>query len=270
MTNPLEKWFASTQGRQVHKWKHYFDIYHRHLQQFRGRKVKIVEFGVSLGGSAQMWHEYFGPRAKLYGIDIEPRCKNWETSWFSVFIGDQADRRFLRKLKKKIGKVDVVIEDGGHHPDQQIATFEEFYPQVKPGGVFLIEDLHTSYWKEFGGGLQRSGTFMEYAKRLSDQLNAYHSAEPDFVVDDFTRTTRSMHFYDSVIVFEKDAVTAPYSVAHGTQAWDRPDLYRLDVSVNSRLRSAGTAVAERLGRKMPRFRRRPAPADVPVIRSKQQ
>ena len=57
--NPLEDWFEHTQGRQVHKWMHYFDIYHRHLKRFRGRAVRFVEFGVSLGGSAQMWREYF-------------------------------------------------------------------------------------------------------------------------------------------------------------------------------------------------------------------
>ena len=92
--NPLEDWFEHTQGRQVHKWMHYFDIYHRHLKRFRGRAVKVVEFGVSLGGSAQMWREYFGPRAQLYGIDRDRRCKQWEAPWFQVFIGDQADRAF--------------------------------------------------------------------------------------------------------------------------------------------------------------------------------
>ena len=137
---------------------HYFDIYHRHLKRFRGRAVKVVEFGVSLGGSAQMWREYFGPRAQLYGIDRDRRCKQWEAPWFQVFIGDQADRAFLHQVAQQIGRVDIVIDDGGHHPDQQIATFEEFYPLIKPGGVFLIEDLHTSYWPKYSGGLNKPGT----------------------------------------------------------------------------------------------------------------
>jgi hypothetical protein len=76
---------------------------------------------------------------------------------------------------------------------QQIATFEEMYPKVTENGVFLIEDLHTNYWKKYGGGYQKSGTFMEYVKPLTDQLNAWHSREPELVVDQFTRTTRSMH-----------------------------------------------------------------------------
>ena len=102
--NPLEDWFEHTQGRQVHKWMHSFDIYHRHLKRFRGRAVKVVEFGVSLGGSAQMWREYFGPRAQLYDIDRDRRCKQWEAPWFQVFIGDQADRAFLHQVAQQIGR----------------------------------------------------------------------------------------------------------------------------------------------------------------------
>ena len=64
------------------------------------------------------------------------------------------------------------IDDGGHTMGQQIATFEEMYPKVNENGVFLIEDLHTSYWQSYGGGYRKPGTFMEYAKALTDQLNA--------------------------------------------------------------------------------------------------
>jgi hypothetical protein len=92
---------------------------------------------------------------------------------------------------------------------QQIATFEEVYPHLTKDGVFLIEDLHTSYWERYGGGHRREGTFIEYAKGLVEQLNAWHSREPGFEVDEFTRTTRSMHFYDSIIVFERGTVTKP-------------------------------------------------------------
>ena len=132
------------------------------------------------GGSSQMWREYFGPDAKIYGVDIDPRCKAWEEPGFQVFIGDQGDPEFLRQIADEIGPVDVVIEDGGHFPLQQITTFEVFYPRIRRGGVFLIEDLHTSYWADYGGRRGQQGTFMEYAKALTDQLNAWHSEEPDF------------------------------------------------------------------------------------------
>lgn len=243
--NPLERWFEKTRGRGVHKWMHYFDVYHRHFQKYRGRRIKLVEFGVNVGGSAQMWREYFGTRTKMYGVDNDPRCKKWETPWFKIFIGDQADRQFLRKIAKKIGPIDIVIDDGGHYPHQQIATFEEFYPLVKPGGVFLIEDLHTSYIPKYDGGLHRPGTFIEYAKPMIDKLNAYHSREVGFEPDEFTRTTRSMHVYDSVMVFEKDAVPKPYAQRRGTISWEE-HAYELDLSPVARLRSAAVAVQERI------------------------
>ncbi|MGH3444897.1 MAG: class I SAM-dependent methyltransferase, partial [Nocardioidaceae bacterium] len=206
--NPLEEYFRRNDRRLVHKWLHYFDIYHRHFERFRGRKPVVLEFGVSQGGSLQMWRNYFGRGAQIHGVDINPACKQLEQRRTRIFIGDQADRAFLRSVADQIGPIDVVIEDGGHQFDQQIHTFEEIYPRLKADGVFLIEDLHTSYFPKYGGGRGVPGTFVEYAKRLSDQLNAWHSREPGFTVDDFARTTRSMHFYDSIIVFEKGTVTA--------------------------------------------------------------
>ncbi len=208
--NPLERYFRRNTGRQIHKWVHYFDIYHRHLAKYRFKPVVVLEFGVAHGGSLQMWRNYFGRRARIYGVDVNPECKNFEERGITVFIGDQEDRTFLREIAAEIGPIDVLIEDGGHHMGQQIATFEELYPTVKPGGVFLIEDLHTSYWDNYGGGYRKPGTFIEYAKNLLDQLNAWHSRSPEFAPDEFTRTTRSMHFYDSVVVFEKDAVVEPH------------------------------------------------------------
>lgn len=203
--NPLEKYFRRNKRRRIHKWVHYFEIYHRHLARFRNRPVTVVEFGVSHGGSLQMWRHYFGRRARIYGVDINPRCKRFEARRTKVFIGDQEDRSFLRSLAEQIGPVDVLIEDGGHTMGQQIATFEELYPLVREdGGVFLIEDLHTNYWAKYGGGHRKPGTFIEYTKDQLDQLNAWHSRDtPGFAVDDFTRTTDSVHFYDSVVVFEK-------------------------------------------------------------------
>lgn len=254
-TNPLERYFQHHEGRRIHKWMHYFDIYHQHLQKFRGRPAVIVEFGVQFGGSAQMWREYFGPDAKIYGVDIDPKCKAWQEPGFKVFIGDQADRQFLRKIAAKVGPIDVVIEDGGHHPHQQIATFEEIYPLVKPGGVFLIEDLHTSYRSSYSGGRGVPGTFMEYAKHLTDQLNAYHSREDGFVVDEFTRTTRSMHYYDSVIVFEKGPVTKPTHVKRGLESWDPARHKPVSVSRASRLRTTAVKTGTRLAPKARRLLR---------------
>lgn len=208
-TNPLESYFRNNDGRLIHKWMHYFEIYHRHFARFQGKSCVVVEFGVSHGGSLQMWRDYFGPDARIYGIDIDPECKKLEEPGTRIFIGDQADRAFLAEIAQEIGVIDILIEDGGHRMDQQIATFEVMYPKMSKRGVFLIEDLHTSYWPEYGGGYRNPGTFIEYAKDRIDGLNAWHSKDADLVVDDFARTTRSMHVYGSVVVFERGPVRRP-------------------------------------------------------------
>ena len=100
---------------------------------------------------------------------------------------------------------------------QQNTTFDAVYGHVNAGGVYLVEDLHTNFWSEFGGGLGREGTFVERAKRLIDQLYAWYSRDPaGHKVDEFTRTTPSIHFYDSIIVFEKDKVIEPTHQQIGT------------------------------------------------------
>ena len=131
--NPLEEYFRANQGRLIHKWIHYFDIYHRHFAPYRGRDVNIVEFGVSHGGSLEMWREYFGPLARVTGVDIDPRCAALTGERIDVVIGNQEDRGFLNELADRVGEIDIVIEDGGHTMGQQIATFEELWPRVTAG-----------------------------------------------------------------------------------------------------------------------------------------
>ena len=235
--NPLEEFFQNHDGWRVNKWLHYFEIYHRHFERFRGTKPVVVEFGVNQGGSLQMWRDYFGKGATIYGIDIDPRCKELEERGTKILIGDQEDRDFLQSVIEETGPIDVLIEDGGHAFGQQIATFEVCYPAMSENGVFLIEDLHTSYWPRFGGGLRRRGTFMQYAKALTDQLNAWHSRQPNrFKVDEFTRTTKSMHFYDSIVVFERGRVEKPRHEAKGHMTTRDPEWMARKSGVLGRLR----------------------------------
>jgi hypothetical protein len=219
--NPLKRYFLRNKQRQIYKWMHYFDIYHRHFRRFRGRRVTIVEFGVFHGGSLQMWKKYFGKRARIIGVDILPECKALEEEQVEIFIGNQEDREFLRRLRKEVGPIDILIEDGGHQMNQQITTFQEMFPAIRDGGVYLVEDLHTSYWPEYGGAYQKPGTFIEFAKKLIDQLNAWHTREPDALsVDDYTRTISGMHVYSSVIVFDKGKVVQPTERKTGTESYE--------------------------------------------------
>lgn len=206
----LRAFFDRHDDRLLHKWHHYFEIYERHFARFRGRPICLVEFGVSQGGSLQMWRDYFGPQAVIHGVDINPQCRQFEEPGTHIHIGDQEDRAFLRRLAGELPPIDILIDDGGHTMRQQIHTFEELFPSVQPEGVYLVEDLHTSYWKRWGGGVRKPGTFIEYSKHFIDKLHAWHSQELGrLAVDDFTRSVASLHFYDSVLVIEKRPMSAP-------------------------------------------------------------
>lgn len=224
--NDLEKYFLQNKKNELHKWKHYFEIYDRHFQRFRGQEVYVLEFGIYHGGSLQMWKEYFGPNCQIYGVDINPYCKQLEEERVEIFIGDQQDRTFLQTLAKDIPKIDILIDDGGHTMAQQISTFEELFPHIDINGVYLCEDTHTSYWKKFGGGYRKKTSYIEYTKGLIDQLHAWHSREPSKLnVSEFTRTAGSLHYYDSVVVIEKRRVEQPEDLKTGSPTV--PSLQRL-------------------------------------------
>ena len=121
--NELEENFNKNEGRLIHKWTHYFEIYDRHFRKFKDKEINILEIGVSHGGSLQMWRDYFGGKTNIYGIDVNPKCKKLEDKDTKIFIGSQSDRNFLREIKEKIPKIDILIDDGGHTMTQQIVTF---------------------------------------------------------------------------------------------------------------------------------------------------
>jgi cephalosporin hydroxylase len=161
-SNRLQAFFkAHHTGHGIYKWEHYFEIYDRYLQSFRGRDIVIVEIGIYSGGSLEMWRDYFGDKCRIVGVDIEPACKSYESDSVRVFIGDQADREFWRRFQEEVGPVDIVIDDGGHTPQQQIVTLEEMLPYLNPGGVYIAEDIHG----EFNG-------FTSYLQGLEQQLSA--------------------------------------------------------------------------------------------------
>ena len=211
--NPLEYYFFNHRGRRIDKWQHYFEVYHRHFERFRNRQPVLLEIGVWHGGSLQMWKKYFGRGARIVGIDIDERCKAFAGDSVDIVIGDQADPALHAELRRRYPRVDIVIDDGGHRMEQQIVTFEQLFPHVQPNGVYLCEDLHTSYMPRYGGGLRKDGTFIERAKSLVDSLHGWVAgdpfADPAVKTDDFTRSVHGIHFYESIVVIEKRPMSEP-------------------------------------------------------------
>lgn len=213
--NKLLDYFENNKGNAINKWIHYFDVYERHFGKYVGTEVAILEIGVFQGGSLKMWKNYFGEKARIYAIDVYEPCKQFEEENIQIFIGSQSDKDFLTRIKVEIPKVDIIIDDGGHFMDQQIITFETLYSHLKPDGVYLCEDTHTSYWDSYGGGYKKKSSFIEYSKNFIDYLHAWHSKSEDLIVSDFTKTTHSLHYYDSIVVLEKKLMSTPQSKITG-------------------------------------------------------
>lgn len=211
--NPLWEYFQNhKEGPGIHKWEHYFDIYHRHLAKFVGRKVDVLEVGIYSGGSLEMWRGYFREYSHIYGVDIEKACKAYENDYISVFIGDQADRAFWSTFRNNVKGIDIVIDDGGHTPEQQQITLEEMLPHLRPGGVYICEDIHGSF-----------NRFSVFATGLVNELNSWnHSVSGSLLqsrVTQFQSAIHSIHFYPYLVVIEKHSVSPPKLSApkHGTE-----------------------------------------------------
>ena len=117
-------------------------VYGKYLERFRDEPIVLIEIGVGDGGSLKMWNDYF-TRARVFGIDIDPQCAKSDT----VFIGNQADERFLENVLSQTDQPTVVIDDGSHVAQEQIASFGYLMPRIKPGGLYFVEDTHTFYEK---------------------------------------------------------------------------------------------------------------------------
>ena len=198
----LHRYFLNNPSKRLHKWMHYFDIYERHFERFRGKSPVMLEIGVMGGGSLAMWKDYFGPGAKIVGLDINPDCKRHEAENVEIFIGSQRDGAVLGAVKDKYPRIDIVLDDGSHRSPDMIASFEALYDHVQPYGVYLVEDTHANYWPDWGGGLKAAGTFMEFAKDRLDDINAAHTRDA-LPISRFTASTDCIAVYDSVVVFEK-------------------------------------------------------------------
>lgn len=205
--------FRTHLGRPTHKWLHYFPFYERHFGAWRNRTVTVLEIGVFQGGSLELWANYFGPLATVVGIDTDPAAAAMAAPNVHVRVGSQTDTAFLAQIIEEFGAPDIVIDDGSHRSADIKTTFQYLYPQLSKNGIYLVEDVHTSYWKEFGDPAEG---FVESAKRMIDQLNADHSrgaTEPNFI----TRHTLGVSFYDSLIVFERGSIPTKTPFATGTR-----------------------------------------------------
>lgn len=212
--------FLGNDGVRAVKSCHYFPIYERHFSRFRNLDVTLFEIGVWHGGSLKLWKQYFGPNAKIIGIDIEKKCRAAEEDQISVRIGSQSDVDFLDSVVAEFGLPDIVIDDGSHVMSHVNATFDHLYPRLSKNAIYLVEDTFFSYWREAGGGIGSRASFIERTKRMIDLLHADYT-RGEIEPTEFTRATSAIHIYDGVIVFEKHRRNTRITVTGSTQLFDQ-------------------------------------------------
>lgn len=185
----------------------------------RGQPVRLLEIGVQNGGSLQIWSQCLPPGSHIVGIDIDPACAGMMISPnVSIRVGDASDPIALDRM---LGEedFDIIIDDGSHCSTHVITTFKSCFGRMKQGGLYIIEDLHCSYYASHNGGLRLSGTSIEWFKDLIDALNSDHFGAEEQLdaaelrqLREFGKWIARLSFFDSVLVIEKltDEKRQPY------------------------------------------------------------
>jgi demethylmacrocin O-methyltransferase len=195
------------------KWGHHWypPRYHHYFEPYRDLAVKVLEIGVGGynatdkgGESLRMWKHYFR-RGLVYGLDIFAKPGIAE-SRLHVMQGDQGDEQFLDSLAREFGPFDIVIDDGSHVSNHVISSFTALFPHVRPGGMYVVEDLQTSYWPRFGGNADPSagGTSMAFIKNLVDGLNHQEQIrDPNRQPSETELTVTGVHVHHNIAFIEK-------------------------------------------------------------------
>ena len=244
----LRELYASHQGKVSDKWALYLDVYDRWFSPWRDRELTLVEVGVQNGGSLEIWSRYFARARRLVGCDIDPRCGalRYDDPRVSVVVGPVNSEPAHRAIIERTGPaIDIFIDDGSHRSPDIIASFCNYFRHVSPGGLYVIEDLHCSYFPHWNGGVDRADSSMAFLKSLADVVNRAHwtgqrglesvfapffppevRIDPRILEDVFTVT-----FADSVCIVEKRAAAAPAGLGErivaGTEASVRPEVLAL-------------------------------------------
>ena len=180
------------------KWDNYFEIYENIFKQYINKRITFVEVGIGNGGSLFMWRKFFGSKARIIGIELNPDAKKLEKHGFEIFIGDQADPRFWNNFFKQNGKIDILLDDGGHKNIQQITTFMETVRFIKDGGKIIVEDTHTSFMKKKGFKNPSKYSFINFTYFLIENM---HRRNPTINKDlnFISKKIKQINFYDSIV-----------------------------------------------------------------------
>ena len=218
MSKSLSELFKKSENFCI-KYEKYFDVYEKYFSKYREKNIIFVEIGIFNGGSLKVWKEYFGPNAKIIGIDLNPDCKKFEEDGIEIHIGNQSDPKFWDDFFKKVGNVDVILDDGGHTNLDQIITTIKCAEKINDNGIIMVEDTHSSYIEEYNS--KEKFSFINFTKKIIDDVNLTFplANHKNYFNYSLNHLIYSSHFYESIVVFEinrKKAVKNTLLKNHGT------------------------------------------------------
>ena len=185
----------------------FIQLYQKYFSDYRDKKINLLEIGVDNGDSLRIWRDYF-INANICGIDINK--KNFTINDTEILIGDQSDYKFLQLLIDKYKNFDIIIDDGSHKSKHIIASFKFLFPYLKNSGIYVIEDLQTSYIPRYGGSrvnLKKRSSSMNFVKSLSDSINYEKNDKPFFKKNNFDGKIKSIYFHQNIAFICKGVST---------------------------------------------------------------
>jgi len=181
----------------------YFETYYSFFLSFKYRKINILEIGVLDGESLRIWRDFF-PNANICGFDIEK--KNVNIPNVDIRFGDQTDVKFLGEIINDYKKFDIIIDDGSHISKHIIRTFTYLFDYLNENGLYVIEDLQTSYFPRYGGSrinINKNNTSMNFLKKLTDSVNYENFDRPFYQKNKFDGKIQSISFFQNIVFIKK-------------------------------------------------------------------
>ncbi|MBB4116321.1 glycosyltransferase involved in cell wall biosynthesis [Rhizobium sp. BK226] len=222
MSSFIELYKAHKTGKSSDKWSFYIPQYDRIFRSFSEKPVRLLSIGVQNCGDLEIYTKYFNCGQIFVGCDINEACRNaqFDDGRVKIVIGDANDRETVDQIKGLSSEFDIIIDDGSHKSSDIIKTFLIYFNYLSSGGVFVIEDLHCSYWNYYEGGIYDNFSSINFFKELIDIINfesfgnslkrrdliSRFSEKYDVSLDeDVLASVHAIKFVNSMCIVEKKA-----------------------------------------------------------------
>jgi len=174
--NSLKQLFLNHSGKVSDKWDIYLNKWDELFAPYQDLKINLLEIGIQNGGSLEVWGEYFQKANKIIGCDIDEKCRllTYTDPRINVVVGDANKDETIINIGNLSKSFNIIIDDGSHVSEDIIESFSLYFPKLEEDGLYIIEDLHASYWKDYNGGLFYPLSSIAFLKQLVDIENYEH------------------------------------------------------------------------------------------------